>query len=216
MITPIELVIFDCDGVLVDSEPIAVRFHVTLGAELGWPLTEAEVIEKFIGRSPISNVEQIAARVGPSRAALWHERFVQLHRAAVDAELTPVDGILEVLDVLTLPSCVASGGSHDTMRQTLGRTGIYPYFDGRIFSAAEVAHGKPAPDLFLHAAKQMGVPPSACIVVEDSKYGIQAARAAGMRALGYAGGLTPAQWLEGPNTTVFDNMRELPRLLAEA
>jgi beta-phosphoglucomutase-like phosphatase (HAD superfamily) len=75
------------------------------------------------------------------------------------------------------------------MRQTLGRTGIYPYFDGRIFSASEVAHGKPAPDLFLHAAKQMGVPPSACIVVEDSKYGIQAARAAGMRALGYAGGL---------------------------
>jgi beta-phosphoglucomutase-like phosphatase (HAD superfamily) len=85
MITPIELVIFDCDGVLVDSERIAVRFHVTLGAELGWPVTEAEVIEKFIGRSPVSNVEQIAARVGLSRAALWHERFVQLHRAAVDA-----------------------------------------------------------------------------------------------------------------------------------
>jgi beta-phosphoglucomutase-like phosphatase (HAD superfamily) len=103
------------------------------------------------------------------------------------------------------------------MRHTLGHTGIYPYFgEGRIFSASEVAHGKPAPDLFLHAAKQMGVNPSACIVVEDSKYGIQAARAAGMRALGYAGGLTPAQWLEGPNTTVFDDMRELPRLLAEA
>jgi HAD superfamily hydrolase (TIGR01509 family) len=110
---------------------------------------------------------------------------------AVDAELTQVDGILEVLDNLTLPSCVASGGSHDTMRHTLGHTGIYPYFEGRIFSASEVTCGKPAPDLFLHAAKQMGVHPSAC-VVEDSQYGIQAARAAGMRALGYAGGLTPA------------------------
>jgi HAD superfamily hydrolase (TIGR01509 family) len=217
MITPIELVIFDCDGVLVDSERIAVRVYAALGAELGWPLTEAEVIEKFIGRSIVSNFEQITSRVGPSRAALWQERFGQLHRAAVDAELTPVDGILEVLDTLTLPSCVASGGRHHTMRHTLGHTGIYPYFgEGRIFSASEVAHGKPAPDLFLHAAKQMGVNPSACIVVEDSKYGIQAARAAGMRALGYAGGLTPAQWLEGPNTTVFDDMRELPRLLAEA
>ncbi|MER5627360.1 HAD family hydrolase [Streptosporangium sp. NPDC002544] len=216
MITPIELVIFDCDGVLVDSEHIAVRAHVAVGAELGWPLTEAEVIEKFIGRSPVSNGEQITSRVGPSRAALWWERFERLHRAAVDAELTPVDGILEVLDTLTHPSCVASGGSHDTMRHTLGHTGIYPYFEGRIFSASEVARGKPAPDLFLHAAKQMGVHPSACIVVEDSQYGIQAARAAGMRALGYAGGLTPAQWLEGPNTTVFDDMRELPRLLAEA
>ncbi|WP_067132125.1 HAD family hydrolase [Microtetraspora malaysiensis] len=215
MITPIELVIFDCDGVLVDSERIAARLHVAVGAELGWPLTEAEVIEKFIGRSPLSNGEQITARVGPSRAALWQERFEQLHRTAVDAELTPVDGILEVLDTLTLPSCVASGGSHDTMRHTLGHTGIYPYFEGRIFSASEVAHGKPAPDLFLHAAKQMGVHPSVCIVVEDSKYGIQAARTAGMRALGYAGGLTPAKWLEGPNTTVFDDMRELPALLVQ-
>ncbi|MDX6331202.1 MAG: hypothetical protein QOI83_3585, partial [Streptomycetaceae bacterium] len=136
MITPIELVIFDCDGVLVDSERIAVRVYVALGAELGWPLTEAEVIEKFIGRSIVSNFEQITSRVGPSRAAPWQERFGQLHRAAVDAELTPVDGILEVLDTLTLPSCVASGGRHHTMRHTLGHTGIYPYFDeGRIFSA---------------------------------------------------------------------------------
>lgn len=100
------------------------------------------------------------------------------------------------------------------MRHTLGRTGIHQYFEGRIFSASEVAHGKPAPDLFLYAAQRMGVDPSACIVVEDSKYGVQAARAAGMRSLGYAGGLTPAQWLEGPNTVVFDDMRKLPMLLS--
>ncbi|GLX97359.1 HAD family hydrolase [Herbidospora sp. NBRC 101105] len=215
MITPIELVIFDCDGVLVDSERLAVRLHVAVGADLGWPLTEAEVIDKFIGRSPLFNGEQIAARAGRAVAALWQEKFERLHRAAVDAELTPVDGILEVLDTLTIPSCVASGGSHDTMRRTLGRTGIHPYFEGRIFSASEVTNGKPAPDLFLHAAERMGVDPSACVVVEDSKYGIQAARAAGMRALGYAGGLTPAQWLQGPNTTVFHDMRELPALLAQ-
>jgi HAD superfamily hydrolase (TIGR01509 family) len=216
MIAPFELVIFDCDGVLVDSERLAVRLFVALGAELGWPLTEAEVIENFIGRSIRSNIEHVASRVGPERAALWYERFRERHRAAVDAELAPVEGILDVLESLTLPSCVASGGSHDTLRHTLGRTGIYPYFEGRIFSASEVRHGKPAPDLFLHAARQMGVPPSACVVVEDSKFGVQAARAAGMRALGFAGGLTPAHWLEGPNTTVFHAMRDLPGLLAAA
>ncbi|GAA2046667.1 HAD family hydrolase [Catenulispora yoronensis] len=216
MITPVELVIFDCDGVLVDSERLAVRLFVELGAELGWPLSEAEVIENFIGRSVASNFDQITLRVGPDRSALWREKFGQLHHEAVETELAPVDGILDALDAITLTSCVASGGTHDTMRRTLGHTGIYRYFEGRIFSASEVAHGKPAPDLFLHAAKQMGVSPSACVVVEDSKYGVQAARAAGMRALGYAGGLTPAEWLEGPGTTVFDDMRELPTLLTRA
>jgi HAD superfamily hydrolase (TIGR01509 family) len=214
MAIAIELVIFDCDGVLVDSEPLSVRAHIALGAELGWPLTEAEIIDGFIGRSPLTNFATITDRVGPERAAQWREGFWQLHRAAVDDELVPVDGVRDVLETLDLASCVASGGSHETMRHTLGRTGLYPYFDGRIFSATEVAHGKPAPDLFLHAAAQMGVEPSACVVVEDSKYGVQAARAAGMRSFGYGGGLTPAHWLEGPGTTVFDDMRDLPALLA--
>jgi beta-phosphoglucomutase-like phosphatase (HAD superfamily) len=115
--------------------------------------------------------------------------------------------------VIKLPTCVASSGSHDKMRHTLGRTGLYQRFEGRIFSAAEVAHGKPAPDLFLHAARQMGVEPARCVVVEDSQYGVQAARAAGMRAFGYSGGLTPAQWLEGHDTVVFEDMRKLPELL---
>ncbi|MET9463835.1 HAD family hydrolase [Streptomyces sp. NPDC006544] len=216
MVTPIELVIFDCDGVLVDSERIAVRVQVAVGAELGWPLTEAEVMDRFVGRSNASIGEQIATRLGSSRAVAWQARFEQLHRVAVDAELVPVDGIREALGAITLPTCVASSGSHEKMRHTLGHTGIYAHFEGRIFSAAEVAHGKPAPDLFLHAARRMGVEPSACIVVEDSKYGVQAARAAGMRSLGYSGGLTPAEWLEGPDTVVFDDMRKLPLLLSEA
>ena len=99
------------------------------------------------------------------------------------------------------------------MRYTLGLTGLYPRFAGRIFSASEVARGKPAPDLFLHAARRMGVHPAACAVVEDSRYGVEAARVAGMRAFGYAGGLSPRAWLEGPGTVVFDEMRDLPRLL---
>lgn len=215
MIKPIELVIFDCDGVLVDSERIAVRVQVALGAELGWPLTEDEVIDRFIGRSNASIGEQIAARLGDEAAVVWWERFEQLHREAVDAGLLPVDGLPEALDAIALPTCVASSGSHDKMRHTLGRTGLYEHFEGRIHSATEVARGKPAPDLFLHAARKMGVDPAACVVVEDSRPGVEAARAAGMRAFGYAGGLTPAERLEGPDTVVFHDMRKLPILLAE-
>ena len=99
------------------------------------------------------------------------------------------------------------------MRLTLGLTGLYERFEGRIFSATEVANGKPAPDLFLHAAATLGADPARCAVVEDSRYGVEAARAAGMRAFGYAGGLTAAERLAGPATTVFHDMRELPALL---
>jgi HAD superfamily hydrolase (TIGR01509 family) len=215
MIKPIELVIFDCDGVLVDSERIAVRLEVALGAELGWPLTEGEVVDRFIGRSHTVIREQVAAQLGEDTAAIWSQRFEQLHREAVDAGLAPVDGLPEALDALTLPTCVASNGSHEKMQHTLGRTGLYERFEGRIYSASEVSRGKPAPDLFLHAARQMGADPGACVVVEDSQPGVHAARAAGMRAFGYAGGLTPAERLEGPATMVFYDMRKLPALIAE-
>ncbi|MER5636204.1 HAD family hydrolase [Kitasatospora sp. NPDC002227] len=216
MIKPIELVIFDCDGVLVDSEKIAVRVQVELGAEFGWPLTEQEVMERFIGCSGPTICAQIAERLGEETAARWWERFTVRHVEEVDAGIEPVDGLPEALAALSLPSCVASSGAHEKMRHTLGLTGLYQHFEGRIFSASEVPRGKPAPDLFLHAAARMGVDPAACVVVEDSRYGVQAARAAGMRAFGYAGGLTPAEWLTGPGTVVFEDMRELPKLLAAA
>ncbi|EHM29506.1 MULTISPECIES: HAD family hydrolase [Streptomyces] len=215
MIQPIELVIFDCDGVLVDSERIAVRVDAFVLATLGWELTEAEIIDRFMGRSSQSMTRQVEEHLGRSLPADWEEEFKPLYHDALAAELTPVQGIVDALDALThLPTCVASSGSHDKMRFTLGRTGLYPRFEGRIFSATEVEHGKPAPDLFLHAARQMGVAPEACAVVEDSQYGLQAARAAGMRAFAYDGGMTPVDHLEGPGTVVFDDMRGLPGLLA--
>ncbi|MFG2983538.1 HAD family hydrolase [Streptomyces sp. NPDC048258] len=214
MIKPVELVIFDCDGVLVDSERLAVRLQVALGAELGWPLTEDEVVERFVGRSKESIVEQLTERLGAGTAGLWWKQLIQRHRDAVDLGLDPVDGLPEALAALTLRTCVASSGSHEKMRHTLGRTGLYDHFEGRIYSASEVSRGKPAPDLFLYAARRMGVDPAACAVVEDSGPGVRAARAAGMRAFGYSGGPTPAERLEGPGTIVFDDMRELPELLA--
>ncbi|MCX5403150.1 HAD family hydrolase [Streptomyces sp. NBC_00335] len=216
MAHPIELVIFDCDGVLVDSERIAVRVDALVLAKLGWSLTEAEIVDRFMGRSSQSMTKEIEAHLGYGLPADWEEEFEPLYRDALAAELTPVPGIVDALDALTgLPTCVASSGSHDKMRFTLGLTGLHPRFEGRIFSATEVKHGKPAPDLFLHAARRMGIAPEACAVVEDSQYGLQAARAAGMRAFAYAGGMVPADRLEGPGTVVFDDMRGLPGLLAD-
>ena len=110
-------------------------------------------------------------------------------------------------------ACVASSGTHEHLRYTLGLTGLYDRFAGRIFSAEDVPAGKPAPDLLLHAAEQLAATPARCVVVEDSRSGVQAARAAGMRVLAFAGGLSPRELLEGANTVVFEDMRELPGLL---
>ena len=211
----LELVIFDCDGVLVDSERVAVRIDARVLAELGWTLTEVEIVERFVGLSDAAMTKAIEAHLGRVLPGDWQAGFEQLYRDAFAAELTAVDGIVQALDAIALPTCVASSGSHDKMRYTLGLTGLYDRFVGRIFSVSEVSRGKPAPDLFLHAAKRMGVAPEACAVVEDSRYGVEAARAAGMRAFGYAGGLTRADLLSGPNTVVFTDMRDLPRLLAD-
>jgi HAD superfamily hydrolase (TIGR01509 family) len=212
MPSPVELVIFDCDGVLVDSERLAVQVESRLISSLGWELTPDDVLERFVGRSDAYMLGEIEAALGRS-VPEWSELYRDALFASFHEELTAVDGVAEAIDSLDCLTCVASSGTHDKMRLTLGLTGLYERFDGRIFSTTEVEHGKPAPDLFLHAAERMGVMPEGCVVVEDSRSGVEAARAAGMRSLGYAGGLTPADWLAGPGTTVFTEMAELPRLI---
>jgi len=211
--TGIELVIFDCDGVLVDSEPIALRVNVESFAEFGHTVTEELIIHEFLGKSNDAILEIAGTWIGPERALEWNTKFRKLYYDTLAERVEAVDGVIEALDRIDIPMCVASSGTKEKMRITLGRTGLYERFEGRIFSATEVANGKPEPDLFLHAAFQLGVQPAACAVIEDSQYGVQAARAAGMRSFGYAGGVTPAAWLEGPGTTVFHDMRELPALL---
>jgi HAD superfamily hydrolase (TIGR01509 family) len=209
------LVIFDCDGVLVDSERIAVRIDVQVLARLGWSLTEAEVIERFVGRTQEFMTSEIEAQLGRRLPPGWETEFEPLYREAFETELRPVDGVVEALDAITAPTCVASSSGHERIRKALELTRLLYRFSGRIFSAEEVARGKPAPDLFLHAAAHLGVAPADCAVVEDSRHGVEAARAAGMRAFAYAGGVTPAHRLEGPGTVIFDDMRELPALLGK-
>ena len=211
-----ELVIFDCDGVLIDSERIAVAIESAELTKLGWTLTEAEVVERFVGRSEQFITDEIGARLGADVAAAWTARFHELYHARCVTELRPVDGIVEALDRIAIPSCVASSTNHATLRHVLTLVGLYERFAGRIFSVSDVARGKPAPDVFLHAAATLRVSPPDCVVVEDSRAGVEAGRAAGMRVLAYAGGFTPAERLEGPSTTVFDDMRALPGLLERA
>ncbi len=208
-----ELVIFDCDGVLVDSEPLAIRVDAVMLAEFGMRLTAAEIIDRFVGRSPSVMRAAVEEHLGRRLADDWMAPYRARFNEAFEAELQPIAGIEAALDAIPAQTCVASSSEPDRLVYKLKLTGLYERFAGRIFSASEVLNGKPAPDLFLHAAERMGVAPAACAVVEDSQYGVQAARAAGMHVFGYAGSVTPARMLEGPGTTVFDDMRELPRLL---
>ena len=213
-----DLVIFDCDGVLVDSEHLSIRLDAELLADLGWPLAEAEIVERFVGRTEAAMRAEIEEHLGRDIGPEW-EAFSEEYVRLFAAELEPVDGIVAALDGVAaagIPSCVASSGGHEKIRRNLATTGLLPRFAGRIFSADDVLHGKPAPDLFLHAAAVMGVRPDRCAVVEDSRPGVAAARAAGMSAFGYGGGVTPAAALEGSRTTIFTDMRDLPTLLARA
>ncbi|MFF0204583.1 HAD-IA family hydrolase [Streptomyces sp. NPDC005017] len=180
------------------------------------PFTEAEIIERFVGSSTEVYTAAVEERVGRRLEKDWQRQYEHLYEAAFEAELTAVDGVAEVLGRLTTGVCVASNGDHAGIRRSLEIVDLTGHFENRIFSATDVRRGKPAPDLFQYAARSMGVLPERCAVVEDSAYGVQAARAAGMLSFGYCGGLTPASRLEGPGTVVFDDMRNLPELLATA
>jgi HAD superfamily hydrolase (TIGR01509 family) len=210
-----DLVIFDCDGVLVDSERLSIRLDAELLAQLGWPLSEAEIVERWVGRTDAAMRAEIEAHLGRDIGAEW-DAFSHRYVAAFAAELRPVDGVTEAVDAIQAAgyaTCVASSGDVAKIRRNLATTGLLDRFSDRIFSADDVEHGKPAPDLFLHAASVMGVAPPRAAVVEDSRFGVAAARAGGMWAFAYAGGVTPAAALEGDRTTVFDDMRELPGLI---
>ena len=211
---PLQLVIFDCDGVLVDSETLASELQVERFAEIGMPMTAAEITERFLGRSigyvNAAIVEQLGGPLPLDREQYWEGRYRQL----MTERLQPIPGVAEALEQITLPVCVASSSGPESIAFKLSLCGLAERFGDRIFSATQVRHGKPAPDLFLLAADRLDADPGRCAVIEDSPVGVQAARAAGMRTFAYAGGGTVARdQLDGKATVVFDDMRRLPELL---
>jgi len=205
-------VIFDCDGVLVDTEIVSNTVLGRLLTEAGLPTTLEDCMRDFRGRS-IASVLTIAERRfgGPLPFDVGARYYADVEAVFV-RELEPVPGVIDALDRIALPSCVASSGPHHKMAVTLRTTGLWERFEGRIFSATEVARGKPAPDLFLHAAASMGFDPASTAVVEDSLPGIEAAVAAGMRALAFTRHSDAAE-LAAAGGEPFDDMAALPGLL---
>ena len=210
----VDLVIFDCDGVLVDSERLAVDIDRQILAEFGLYMSPEEVVKRFMGQTEGMRDLTIEEHIGRGLTAEERRSMDLMFEQLCVSDLRPVDGIAEVLEGITQEVCVASNSRPDGLRWKLELCGLLDRFDGNLFSAAQVQQGKPAPDLFLFAAETMGVEPAQCVVVEDSPSGVQAARAAGMRVLAYLGGMVAPEVLEGAGTVLFDDMRALPQLIA--
>ncbi len=216
----VELIIFDCDGVLVDSEVISCQAHADVLSRCGYPIRADQVFDRFLGRSSKQARLEVEAELGRSLPDDFNAMLQERLFSAFAQNLRAIEGITEALDAIDIPVCVASSGSHQRMRVSLGATSLYQRLAPHIFSASQVQNGKPAPDLFLFAAAQMKARPAACVVVEDSLAGIRGAVAAGMTVLGFHGGshcrAGHAESLrEAGAAVVFDDMRQLPAILGE-
>ncbi|MGW1806486.1 HAD family hydrolase [Streptomyces sp. NPDC002078] len=210
-----DLIIFDNDGVLVDSEPISNRHLAAYLTELGHPTSYEDSIRDYMGSAMHRIHELVLERTGQRLPDDFDDVFHARVFAAFERELQPVAGVAGVLEKLAadgVPYCVASSGSHARIRVGHRTTGLDRWFaEDRIFSSEDVGRGKPAPDLFLYAAERMGVAPERCLVVEDSPLGVQAAVAAGMTVYGFTA-MTPAAKLAAAHQ-LFSSMGELADLL---
>jgi HAD superfamily hydrolase (TIGR01509 family) len=208
-----DLIIFDCDGVVVDSERIVHTVFNEFIAELGFTST-SETNELFLGRTLADCLEIVAERTGRAAPEGALDRYRERRDRVLREQVRAVDGVRAVLEGLRVPYCIASSGDHAKMRATLGATGLLPLFAGKVFSATEVANGKPAPDVFLFAAAKMGTAPERTAVIEDSINGVIAARAAGMTVFGYADLIAAPRLVAAGAHAAFTRMSELPALLA--
>ncbi|MDF1609235.1 HAD family hydrolase [Hoeflea sp. YIM 152468] len=215
---PPELIIFDCDGVLIDSEVISARVLIEALADVGVPVDMDHVQTHFLGRS----WAKVAAEIRTSHSFLPGADFEEKYRtdllAHFENELAQTVDIETLLGRLKTRTCVATSSSPKRTLRSLELTGLLNHFEGRIFTASEVARGKPAPDLFLHAAERMCTDPARCLVIEDSVPGIEAALAAGMPVLRFTGG----SHLKGNSERVltlggkvqcFDNWQQFPEMV---
>ncbi|WP_207714418.1 HAD-IA family hydrolase [Scytonema sp. UIC 10036] len=209
-----ELVIFDCDGVLVDSEALGNRVLVEYVAEFGLALELEEAILLFKGCKMADCVAVIEQRLGRNMPPDFVTQLRARTAEVFERELRPVDGIDTALDKIDLPICVASSGPVEKIKLALRLTNLLPRFEGRIFSSYEIGSWKPAPDLFLYAAKHLGFEASSCTVVEDSILGVRAGVAAGMRVLGYIA-WSERDLFETFKVPVFHSMYQLPSLVSQ-
>lgn len=214
-----DLIIFDCDGVLVDSETISCRLDAEIFTALGFPLSFEDVRRDFVGVSTSGMCREIESRFGKALPPDMPQRLLTATLEAFETQLKPIPGIAETLTRLGFARCVASSSAPPRIRRSLELTELIGFFDPHLFSSTMVTRGKPAPDIFLHAAREMGVAPSRCAVIEDSVPGVTAALAAGMTVLGFVGGdhCPPGHGEKlralGAHV-VFDAMSDLPRIIS--
>jgi HAD superfamily hydrolase (TIGR01509 family) len=213
MTAPYSLVIFDCDGVLVDSEKLGIRVLVECAREYGAQMDMSEAMPLFLGRKMAECVAILAGRASEPFPEDFTEQFRARSAIVFRKELQPIPGVKEALARITIPVCVATNGPREKMALSLEVTGLLPYFGTNLFTAYEVGSWKPAPDLYLHTAAAFGVAPDQCAVVEDSPLGIQAAVAAGMTPFGYAPDKNHAIELAAMSAITFPQMTMLPGLL---
>lgn len=206
-----ELIIFDCDGVLVDSERIANEvFSKILNEEYGLSFAIEDMFEMFMGHSSSQCMKIIRDKLGYEPSELVEERYKTEINAALTKDVVAVKGIEKALEDISVPFCVASSGSYEKMCTTLKKTNLMEKFEGNLFSTSDVKNGKPFPDIYLHAAKGMGnVPADKCLVVEDSPSGIKGAVAASMTAFGYAELTKESRLIEAGAHHLFKNMGNL-------
>jgi len=213
-----ELVIFDCDGVLVDSEVISCRAHAETLARHGYPITAEQVLERFLGVSDREARLIIESETGRTLPDDFESQVKQATLRFYAGDLQAISYVGEAVAAIDLPKCVASSGTPEKIRHGLTCAGLYDILAPHIFSAGQVKRGKPAPDLFLFAANEMRTSPARCLVIEDSVAGVTGALAAGMVVFGYHGGShcrpDTADTLRAAGATVtFDDMRQLPDLI---
>ena len=209
------LIIFDCDGVLVDSEIIAHELLAQMMTDLGHPMTTAEAVQKFAGRSLADTLLLIEASLGRSIPEPLGQRYSGLLDERLRRDLKPVAGVKAAIMSLRYPRCVASSSSLERIRLSLEATGLTSLFGANVFSATQVVHGKPAPDLYLLAARTMVVAFKNCVVIEDSALGVSAGRAAGMKVVGFTGAAhatrdATEQLVAAGACSVISSMVELP------
>ncbi|NEQ53287.1 MAG: HAD family hydrolase [Leptolyngbya sp. SIO3F4] len=206
-----ELIIFDCDGVLVDSERIANKvFADVLNQECGFSLSLDDMFETFVGHSSAQCMQIVEEMLGYAPPANLEERYKTEINTALSREVIAVNGIAKALEEISVPFCVASSGSHAKMHTTLGKTKLIERFEGKIFSTSDVKNGKPAPDIYFHAAADMGgIAPDKCLVIEDSPLGVRGGVAAGMTVFGYTELMKEHQLIQAGAHHTFKDMSNL-------
>jgi len=215
-----DLIILDCDGVLVDSEVISCRAHAETLTRHGYPITAEDVLDRFLGISDLEARQIVERELGRKLSDDFEQEVKRATLQSYAGELKAIAHVREAIAAIDLPTCVASSGTPEKIRHGLTCAGLYAQFAPRIFSATQVSRGKPAPDLFLLAAREMKAPPARCLVIEDSTPGVTGAIAAGMTVLGFVGGghCRPghAAMLEAAGAAeTFADMRQLPDLIAQ-